>query len=80
MTLSQILKYVGIVIGALGAIKIIFAELEVFEVHWICLIVMGIGALTYFIGVWEKKHETAIAAAKTPATTVTLQTATTTTA
>jgi hypothetical protein len=69
-TLSQILKYSGILVGALGALKIIFAEVEaevtILSVHWICLIIMGIGALVYFIGVWEKKHENAIASVVSP--------------
>ena len=68
-TLSQILKYSGIVVGALGALKIVFVEFEVIQVHWICMIVIGLGALIYFIGVWEKKHENAIAKASTPITT-----------
>ena len=71
-TLSQILKYSGILVGALGSLKIIFAEIEaeatILSVHWISLIVVGIGALVYFIGVWEKKHENAIASANSSVT------------
>ncbi len=66
LKLSQYLKIGGIILGALGAIKIVFAELEVFQVHWICLIVMGLGCAVWFAGAWEAKHEAAVAAASAP--------------
>ena len=77
LTLSQYLKIGGIILGALGALRIVFAEsdglLTVLEVHWICLIVMGLGCAAWFAGAWEAKHEAAIAAASAtkPATTTT---------
>jgi len=55
MKLSQILKYSGIVLGGLAAIKIILALLSLILLHKVALIVLGIGALIYFIGVWLKK-------------------------
>lgn len=74
LKLSEILKYAGIGIGALGGLKIIFAELALILEHPIALIIMGIGAVTYFVGVWEAKHEEAVVVAKTtvvvPAVTV----------
>ena len=77
LKLSQYLKIGGIAFGALGALRIIFAEsdglLAVLMVHWICLVVLAIGAAVYFAGVWEAKHEAAIAGAK--ATTSTAPTA-----
>jgi hypothetical protein len=67
LKLSQILQLSGIGIGVLGALRIIFAEtdglLAVLEVHWICLIVLGVGAATWFAGAWEAKHEAQIAGA-----------------
>ena len=86
MKLSQILKYAGIVVAALGALKIVYAEVEIFQVHWICMIIIGLGALTWFAGDWEAKHEAAVAKALiTPlptttssATTVVVPTTTTT--
>lgn len=69
MKLSQILKYAGIVVAALGALKIVYAEVEIFQVHWICMIIIGLGALTWFVGAWEAKHEAAVAAAKAVTTT-----------
>lgn len=73
LKLSQILKLAGIGFGALGALRIIFAEtdglLVGLEVHWICLIVMGIGAVVWFAGAWEAKHE-AIVSGTTAKTTV----------
>ncbi len=56
MKLSQILKYSGIVVGGLAAIRIIIALLSLILVHKVALIIMGIGALAYFIGVWFKKQ------------------------
>lgn len=64
MKLSQILKYSGIVIGALGALFIVYAEINVIKEHYIALIVMGVGAVVWFVGVWEAKHEAQVAAAK----------------
>jgi hypothetical protein len=80
LTLSQYLKIGGIALGTLGALRLIFAEsdglLAVIEVHWICMIVLGLGALVWFAGAWEKKHEAALAAKIVP-TVVTSSTATT---
>lgn len=56
MKLSKILKYVGIVVGVLAAIRIIYALLALILTHWITLIVLGTGALVYFIGVWLGKQ------------------------
>ena len=56
MKLSKILKYVGIVVGVLAAIRIIYALLALILTHWIALIVLGTGALVYFIGVWLGKQ------------------------
>lgn len=56
MKLSQILKYSGIAVGGLAAIRIIIALLSLILVHKVALIIMGIGALAYFIGVWFKKQ------------------------
>jgi hypothetical protein len=56
MKLSQILKYSGIVVGGIAAIRIIIALLSLILVHKVALIIMGIGALAYFIGVWFKKQ------------------------
>lgn len=68
LKLSQYLKIGGVVLGGLGALKILFAEIEslltILSVHWICLIVVGLGAAVYFAGVWEASHEKAVAAAK----------------
>ena len=75
LKLSQILKYSGIVIGALGALKILYAEVEILQVHWICDIVIGIGALVWFVGAWEAKHEAAVEAAKAAPVTATVTTA-----
>lgn len=55
--LSQVLKYAGYGIAGIGAIRIVFAELSLILAHPICLITIGIGALVYFAGVWEAKHE-----------------------
>ena len=63
MKLSQILKYAGIAIGALAALKIIYAEIEVIKEHYAALIVMAVGCAVYFAGVWEAKHEAAVNAA-----------------
>jgi len=55
MKLSQILKYSGIAIGGIAAIRIIIALLSLILAYKVALIFMGIGALAYFIGVWFKK-------------------------
>lgn len=56
MLLSQKLKYIGIVIGAIAAIFIIVALLSLILNHKVALIFLGLGALVYFIGVWLKKQ------------------------
>jgi hypothetical protein len=55
MKLSQILKYSGIVVGGIAAIRIVLALLSLILVYKAALIIMGIGALVYFVGVWFKK-------------------------
>ena len=57
MKLSQILKYSGIVVGSIAAIRIIFALFALILVHKVALVFLGIGALVYFIGVWLKKQD-----------------------
>ena len=68
LKLSQYLKLAGYAIGGLGALRIIFAEtdglLAVIEVHWICIVVLGIGFLVWAAGAWEAKHEAQVSAAK----------------
>jgi hypothetical protein len=55
MKLSQILKYSGIAVGGIAAIRIVLALLSLILVYKAALIIMGIGALVYFVGVWFKK-------------------------
>lgn len=64
LKLSQYLKYGGIIVGAIGALRIIFAELELILQHPVSLIIMGIGAAIYFGGLWEARHEAVVAGAK----------------
>jgi hypothetical protein len=71
MKLSQILKLSGIAVGALGALFIVYAEINVIKEHYLALIVMGIGAVIWFVGAWEAKHEAQVAAANAPKVTVT---------
>lgn len=82
LKLSQILKYAGIAIGVLGSLKIVYSEVEelltILSVHWICLIVVGIGALVWFIGAWEAKHESVVATTPSTSTTVIVKSPTTT--
>lgn len=60
-TLSQILKIAGSGVAAIGGAIIVFAEVQVFESHWIATILVALGAAAWFAGVWEAKHEAAIA-------------------
>lgn len=65
LKLSQYLKYGGIILAVLGALRIVFAELELILQHPISLIIVGIGVAIYFGGAWEARHEAIVAGAKT---------------
>jgi hypothetical protein len=56
MKLSQILKYSGIVVGALGTISLVYQLFSLIVSHYGTLIVIGLGALSYFIGKWFAKQ------------------------
>lgn len=56
MKISQILKYSGIVVGGIAAIFIVMALFNLILAHKIALVVMGLGALAYFVGVWFNKQ------------------------
>lgn len=55
MKISSVLKNVGIIIGGLAAIYIIFQTADLLLRNKPAIIILGIGALTYFIGTWFKK-------------------------
>lgn len=48
MKLSQILKYVGIVVGIIAALTLVSR-------HPVNILILGIGATVYFAGVWLAK-------------------------
>jgi small-conductance mechanosensitive channel len=48
MKLSKILKYVGIIVGVLAALTLVSKSP-------INILILGLGALSYFIGVWLDK-------------------------
>jgi hypothetical protein len=56
LKLSQILKYVGYVIGGLAAIRLVYVAFSTILDSWVSLIVLGLGALSYFIGKFLKKQ------------------------
>lgn len=64
LKLSQYLKLGGIGIGALGSFIIVYAEINVIKEHPIALIIMGVGALVWFAGAWEARHEALLSGAK----------------
>jgi hypothetical protein len=55
MKLGKILKYAGYAIGGLAAIRLLYVAFSTLIASWIALIVLGIGALVHFIGVWLDK-------------------------
>ena len=55
MKLSQMLKYVGLGIGGIAGIKIVWLLFALILTHKVVLVILAIGVLTYFIGVWLKK-------------------------
>lgn len=57
MKLSQILKIAGAVVGAVAGVILIIKLLGAVLQHPILDILVILGALAYFAGVWFKKHE-----------------------
>lgn len=57
MKISQILKYSGIVLGGLAALKLVFVALSLITQHPVAIVILGLGALAYFIGVWLSKQD-----------------------
>jgi hypothetical protein len=55
MKLSSKVKYAGIIIGGLSAIYIIFKAMDLLMANKPALVILGIGALIYFIGAWLKR-------------------------
>jgi len=58
---GTVLQIIGAAIGALAALRVVYAELDLILTHWIALIVLGFGAVIYFVGVYiNKKYPTAV--------------------
>ena len=55
MKLSQKLKYVGIVLGVASLVRLVYVALSTILTSWIALIVLGSGAVVYFVGKWYAK-------------------------
>lgn len=55
MKLSSKAKYVGVIVGGISAIYIIFKALDLLMANKLALVILGIGALIYFIGAWLKR-------------------------
>ena len=57
MKLSQKLKYAGIVLGVVALVRLVYVALSTILTSWIALIVLGLGAIVYFVGKWYAKKE-----------------------
>jgi hypothetical protein len=55
MKLGKILKYAGIIIGAIALFILVMSILELLLAHWINLIVLGISATVWCAGAWLEK-------------------------
>jgi len=55
MKLSSKLMYIGITVGGLAAIYILFQAMDLLLDNKPALIVLGAGALIYFIGAYKKR-------------------------
>lgn len=49
MKLSGILKVAGIAVGVLALARLVYVTISL---YWITVLILGFGALTYFVGAW----------------------------
>lgn len=55
LKLSTIVKNAGILVGGIAAVGLLWGALDLIVANKLLLIILGIGALAYFVGAWLKR-------------------------